>query len=90
MRLAPSRARDALSVVGRDVLVGVQAHALREALQPRHVSLSQLEHEITRQRLVGHSPDPAGASRAPGGPDRSRRSLLDTLGASRTRLIVLW
>jgi hypothetical protein len=56
MRLALGLARDALSVsgagLGRGVLVGGQAHALREAIQLRYVSLLQLEHEVACQGLM--------------------------------------
>jgi hypothetical protein len=56
MWLALGLARDALSVsgagLGRGVLVGGQPHALRKAIQLRHVSLLQLEHEVACQRLM--------------------------------------
>jgi hypothetical protein len=56
MPLTAGDARDALSALadglGRGVLLGGQAHALREAVELGDVALLQLEDQVTRERLM--------------------------------------
>jgi hypothetical protein len=56
MALTAEGARDALSALadglGRGVLLGGQAHALREAVELGDVTLLQVEDQVTRERLM--------------------------------------